>query len=141
MIRYELEKALMEEVIQAADIPAFWNERYQNYLGIVVPDDKQGCLQDVHWSHGSFGYFPTYSMGSFCAAQIFATAQKELPGLETRLAEGSYATLLDWLRKTVHQHGRIYDSDQLMRKIAGEELNIENFYTYILDKYGKIYNF
>ena len=141
MIRFGLEKALLEGSIQSNDIPACWKEQYSKYLNIKVPDDKQGCLQDVHWSHGSFGYFPTYSLGSFCAAQFFGTARKEVPSLENDLGNGNYVSLLTWLRSSVHQHGRTYDSEELMEKISGKKLDIENFYTYILDKYKNIYHF
>ena len=84
MIRYELEKKLIEGSLDTHDIPAYWNEQYAKYLDVRVPDDIRGCLQDVHWSHGSFGYFATYSLGSFYAAQFFATAQKQIPEVYQR---------------------------------------------------------
>ena len=106
MIRYELEKSLLEGSLSVDDIPSYWNERYADYLGVRVPDDKQGCLQDVHWSHGSLGYFPTYSLGSFYAAQLFATAGEQNPSIQSAIQQGDTAPLLHWLREQVHQYGR-----------------------------------
>ena len=131
----------MEGAIQVNDIPAYWNEHYQSYLGISVPDDKQGCLQDVHWSHGSFGYFPTYSQGSFYAAQFYAKALDEIPGLPEKARKGQNQELLGWLRQQVHQHGRMYTSEELCTKITGEGLRIEYFLQYLLAKYRNIYQF
>ncbi|MBL7734954.1 MAG: carboxypeptidase M32 [Chitinophagaceae bacterium] len=140
MIRFDIEKALIEGSLQTADIPAFWNEHYARYLNVSVPDDKRGCLQDIHWSHGSFGYFPTYSLGSFCAAQLFDAAQQSVPALENELDNGRYQPLLQWLRNNLHQHGRRYNSNELMVRITGREPGIDNFYNRLLDKYKNIYN-
>ncbi len=101
MIRYELEKKLIEGSLSVADIPAWWNEHYAAWLGVTVPDDKRGCLQDVHWSHGSFGYFPTYSLGSFYAAQFFAAAKNQVPGLEQAIGTGDTAPPA-WLASGEH---------------------------------------
>lgn len=139
MIRYELEKALFSNELKPADIPAAWNERYRNYLGIHVPDNSKGCLQDVHWSHGSFGYFPTYSLGSFYAAQFFHAATKALPGLPEQIRNGNFSLLLNWLRTQVHGEGRRWTSEELCLKISGEALNTRYFMDHLLDKYGNIY--
>ncbi len=139
MVRYDLEKLLLENAITTKDIPAYWNEHYRQYLGIQVPDDKKGCLQDVHWSHGSFGYFPTYSLGSFYAAQFYATAQKALPELDSQIQKGDTKALLDWLRNQVHRHGRMYTSEGLSLAVSGETLNIQHFLDYLQQKYSGIY--
>ena len=141
MIRYEIEKKLIEGSIQTKDIPTYWNEHYQSYLGITVPDDKQGCLQDVHWSHGSFGYFPTYSQGSFYAAQFYAKALDEIPELPQKTRKGEHQELLGWLRQRVHQHGRMYTSEELCTKITGAGLRIDYFLQDMLAKYRNIYQF
>ncbi|RYY31020.1 MAG: carboxypeptidase M32 [Chitinophagaceae bacterium] len=141
LIRYELEKKLLEGSLETRDIPAYWKEQYKSYLGVDVPDDSRGCLQDVHWSHGSFGYFPTYSLGSFYAAQIFATAVENDETVKEDVGSGNYESLLAWLRTSVHQHGRIYTSEALCHKISGKTLDIRYFLSYLLDKYKKIYNF
>jgi len=139
MIRYELEKGLIEGSIPVRDIPAFWKEQYANYLGVTVPDDKRGCLQDVHWSHGSFGYFPTYSLGSFYAAQLFAAAGRQEEQIRQEMGRGNTAPLLAWLRKNVHHYGRQYLSEELCLKATGETLNIQHFLRYLIDKFDKIY--
>jgi carboxypeptidase Taq len=141
MIRYELERALIEGSLSANDIPGYWKEHYGAYLGVEVRDDKTGCLQDVHWSHGSFGYFPTYSLGSFYAAQLYAAAEKQQNGLREDIASGETSQLLAWLRQNVHQYGRQYTSEELCLRATGEPLNIQHFLRYLLDKYNKIYKF
>jgi carboxypeptidase Taq len=139
MIRYELEKKLIEGSMQVQELPGYWNEQYTRYLGVEVTDDKHGCLQDVHWSHGSFGYFPTYSLGSFYAAQLYAVAEKEEKGLREGVLRGDTALLLDWLRRHIHQYGRQYNSEEICQQATGETLNIQHFLGYLLDKYNKIY--
>jgi len=141
MIRYELEKNLIEGTISVNDIPAYWQERYASYLGVNVPGDKQGCLQDVHWSHGSFGYFPTYSLGSFYAAQLFAAAGKQEKDLDLHIRQGDTSRLLSWLRHHIHQYGRKYTSEELCKYATGEALNIQYFLDYLFDKYNNIYKF
>ncbi|MEO5997230.1 MAG: carboxypeptidase M32 [Chitinophagaceae bacterium] len=141
MIRYEIEKLLLEGLLKTKDVPGYWNEQYQKYLGIKVPDDKRGCLQDVHWSHGSFGYFPTYSLGSLYAAQFFTAAQKQIPLLEQNITNGITETLLEWLRITIHRYGRRFTGAELCTHITGEVLDIRYFLDYGNKKYGDIYNF
>ncbi|HET6991679.1 MAG TPA: carboxypeptidase M32 [Bacteroidia bacterium] len=139
MIRFEVEKELFENKIQVEDIPAFWNQRYKDYLGIDVPKDSEGCLQDVHWSHGSFGYFPTYSLGSFYAAQFFAKAKKDIPSLEKEIESGNFSSLLNWLRENIHRHGRQFEAKELCERVTGEKLNFNYFMEYAKEKYGKLY--
>jgi carboxypeptidase Taq len=138
-IRYELEKRLIEGSITTGDIPAFWNEQYKKLLNVEVPDDKRGCLQDVHWSHGSFGYFPTYSLGSFYAAQFFQTAKETLGSLEDDLRAGKTANLLAWLRREIHAKGRLYQSEELCTAVSGKGLDVSYFLDYLLQKYANIY--
>ena len=141
LIRYELEKKLLEGSLAVKDIPAYWNEQYRQQLGVQVPDHTTGCLQDVHWSHGSFGYFPTYSLGSFYAAQFFAAAEKNIPNLSAAITKGQYKPLLDWLRISIHAHGRRFTSSELCEKITGAPLNIDHFIRYANAKYKAIYAF
>jgi carboxypeptidase Taq len=140
MIRYEIEKMLIDGSITTKDIPAYWNEHYEKYLGIKVADDKTGCLQDVHWSHGSFGYFATYSLGSLYAAQLHAAINKENASIEKEIAQGNNETVLQWLRKQIHQHGKYYTSEELCLKATGENLNHTHFIRYATKKYKAIYN-
>ncbi len=139
MIRYEIEKLLIEGTIKTKDIPAYWNEHYEKYLGIKVPDDISGCLQDVHWSHGSFGYFATYSLGSLYAAQLYTSATNENTALEKEIAAGNTQNLLYWLRQHIHQYGRYYTSEELCKKATGETLNSDHFMNYAHKKYSGIY--
>lgn len=134
-IRYSLEKELITGSVPAKDIPAYWNELYKNHLGVTVPDDLNGCLQDVHWSHGSFGYFPTYSLGSFYAAQFWTQVKQEVPGIEQRIEAGQTAGLLAWLREKVHAHGKMYTSEELCKKITGRGLDSSLFLDYLREKF------
>ncbi len=140
MIRYEIEKILIDGSINTKDIPAYWNEHYEKYLGIKVSDDKNGCLQDVHWSHGSFGYFATYSLGSLYAAQLYAAIIKENASIEKEIAIGNNKYLIQWLSKNIYQHGKYYTSEELCQKVTGEKLNSTHFIRYATKKYSHIYN-
>lgn len=140
LIRYDLEKGLMEGTYQVPDLEAIWNEHYQNYLQITVPDAKQGILQDVHWAEGLFGYFPTYSLGSFYAAQFYAKAQKDIPELEHEIAQGNCQPLLTWLRQNIHQYGQKYTSGELCERVTGERLTLSYFLRHIRRKYSEIYD-
>jgi carboxypeptidase Taq len=139
MIRYEIEKMLISGDITAKDIPAYWNEHYQKYLGVTVSDDKRGCLQDVHWSHGSFGYFATYSLGSLYAAQLYAAISKENKSIEKEISTGDNKFLLQWLNNHVYQLGRQYTSEELCKQATGETLNSTHFIRYATEKYTGIY--
>lgn len=139
LVRFEIEKALIEGSIEVENLDEFWVEKYKEYLGIEVPSDREGILQDIHWSHGSLGYFPTYSLGSFYAAQFYAQANKDVPNLEEEIAAGNMMPMLEWLRKNVHQHGRLYTAEELCVNITGEKLNFQYFMDYARAKYGGIY--
>lgn len=139
IIRYELEKALIEGSLEVSDLPSAWNEKYALYLGIEVPDDAKGCLQDVHWSHGSFGYFPTYSLGSLYAAQISGCLKKELPEFEKFLQEGHFDIIKNWLSGSIYIHGRKYTSEELCKRVTGKGLDPAEFMQYARDKYRFIY--
>ena len=140
LIRYEIEKALMDGTLQVKDLPKYWNAKYKEYLGVKVPDDANGVLQDIHWSHGSIGYFPTYSLGSFYAAQFYATAKKEILSLETSIEKGNMLPLLEWLKEKIHRHGKYYSAEELCKKVTGEKLNFKYFMDYAKNKYSSLYN-
>ncbi len=140
MIRYGIEKQLMEGSISVNDLPKIWNESYKNYLGIEVPSDSMGCLQDVHWAHGSIGYFPTYSLGSFYAAQFFDAAKRDIPSLKEDMGKGKFNGLREWLRANIHQHGMIFTADELCKRVSGESLNFSHFMKYAKEKYAEIYS-
>jgi carboxypeptidase Taq len=139
MIRYEIEKMLIEGSLATKDIPACWNEMYQKYLGIKVPDDNRGCLQDIHWSHGSFGYFATYSLGSLYAAQFYSTIEKKYPTVSEDLINGEINRIQDWLKKEIYCNGRYYSSEELCKKATGETLQSSHFIDYATKKFSGIY--
>lgn len=140
MIRYEIEKMLIDGSLATKDIPAYWNEKYREYLGVIVPDDNKGCLQDIHWSHGSFGYFATYSLGSMYAAQLYAAIEKENPSIEMELAEGNNDFVQKWLKENIYQWGRYYSSGDLCKKATGETLQSKYFIRYATKKFNHIYS-
>jgi carboxypeptidase Taq len=140
LIRFEIEKGLIEGSINVKDLQSIWNEKYYKYLGIKVPSDSVGVLQDIHWSHGSFGYFPTYTIGSFYAAQFFNKASEEIDNVENKILKGDTSELLDWLRNNIHRYGEKYDANELCKKITGEELNFKYFMEYVTKKYSDIYD-
>lgn len=140
MIRYELEKRLIEGSLEVKDLKQSWNDLYKKYLGVDVPSDNQGVLQDIHWSHGSFGYFATYSLGSFYAAQFFHQAKSEIKDLEDQIAKGNLQILKDWLNEKIHKYGRLYDAEDLCEKVTGEKLSFKYFQSYIEEKLSDIYS-
>ncbi|HVT87485.1 MAG TPA: carboxypeptidase M32 [Tepidisphaeraceae bacterium] len=127
MVRFELEQAMLCGQFEAADVPAAWNEKIKSYLGLTVPDDAHGCLQDVHWSHGSLGYFPIYAMGNLYAAQFFEQARKDVGDLDAMFAKGEFAPLLSWLREKIHRHGKRYSARTLLKRVTGQDLNADAF--------------
>lgn len=139
IIRYELERALIEDKIKVEDMPRLWNEKVKEYLGIKVPDDANGVLQDVHWSGGAIGYFPTYSLGNLYSAQFFRAAKKAIPDLEGQVAKGDFSKFHQWLTKNIHLHGKYYSAAALVKKVTGEELDSKYFIEYIKQKYSDIY--
>ncbi len=141
MIRYEIEKKLIDGSLEVKDVKKIWDQMYKEYMNIEITDDRKGILQDVHWSHGSFGYFPTYSLGSFYAAQYFQKACKDLPELETEISKGNNQPLLDWLRINIHVHGKKFKAAELCKMVTGQDLDLSFFMNYAEKKYGEIYGF
>jgi len=140
MIRYEIEKGLITKTMQVADLPQIWNEKMQEYLGVEVPDDAHGVLQDVHWSGGSFGYFPTYSLGNVYAAQFFHTMKKDLPNFNDLIENGQFGQVRSWLTDKIHQYGKLKSPNQLLQDITGELANATYLVDYLDEKYKEIYN-
>lgn len=134
IIRYTIEKALIEGSMDAKDIPAAWKEQYRNQLNINVPDDLQGCLQDVHWSHGSFGYFPTYTLGSLYAAQFWDAIKKAEPDWQKRLQQGETGLFLAWMKQHIFIHGRLYPSNTICTMATGNPLSSHYFTDYLHEK-------
>lgn len=139
ILRFEIEAGLMEKRIAVHDIPEIWNAKMKEYLGIDVPDATRGCLQDVHWSHGAVGYFPSYALGNLYAAQLFEKMFEDTPGLWDRIAEGDFAPVLGWLRRNVHHAGRRKTASELIRHVTGRELTAAPYLRYLEMKYGALY--
>jgi carboxypeptidase Taq len=139
LLRYEIEKGLIEGSLKVEDLEEIWNAKIKTYLGLDVPSPKMGILQDIHWSHGSVGYFPTYSLGTFYAAQFYVTANKAIPGLDEKIRNRQFSELLSWLRENIHSYGHIYNSEELCKKITGEGLNYRYFDEYIHAKFASVY--
>jgi carboxypeptidase Taq len=139
VLRFELELEIFEGNLALADLPEAWNARMEQYLGIEVPDDARGVLQDVHWAAGSFGYFPTYALGNVIAAQIWALAIEALPDLEGRLQRGDLEPLRDWLRERLYRHGAKFTPTEMIERLCGGPLSVEPYLDQMEGKMGEIY--
>jgi carboxypeptidase Taq len=139
MIRFELERVLMNGELDSADLPHEWNRRYKEYLGVDVPNDTLGCLQDVHWSGGSFGYFPTYTLGNLYAAQLFETILEQIPNLHDQFAQGEFGALKTWLNENLHQHGARYLSAELCERVTGKPLSSDPLLRHLESKLRPLY--
>ncbi len=139
VIRFEIERALFNGTLSAMDIPTAWNEKMDRTLGVTPPDDREGCLQDIHWSMGAFGYFPTYALGNLYAAQFFEQAKKDIPDLFDRIAANDHRPLLEWLRTQIHCHGQRYRANELVELVTGRSLSIEPFMDYVTEKFSAVY--
>ncbi|MFT4412610.1 carboxypeptidase M32 [Fredinandcohnia humi] len=139
MLRYEIEKGLIGGEIEVKDLPKVWNTKMEEYLGIVPPTDTLGVLQDVHWSFGGLGYFPSYSLGNLYAAQILNTITKEIPTFYQHIEKGEFDVIQSWLKEKIHTHGVLYTPDELIVKVTGESLNAQYLVNYLEDKYSKVY--
>lgn len=139
MLRLELEIGMVEGKIAVKDLPEIWNTKMQEYLGITPPNDAKGVLQDIHWSGGSIGYFSTYALGNLVSAQLWEKINKDIPDLDEQIRKGKFEELLAWLRKNIHQHGRKYDSQDLIQKVTGSRITPEPYVRYLTEKYSDIY--
>jgi carboxypeptidase Taq len=141
ILRFELEAALISGRLAVKDLPAAWKAKMQELLGVAPPDDVSGCLQDVHWSAGLFGYFPSYALGNLYAAQFWSAMKKEIPDIDRRIESGDLASLLSWLRKSVHEPGATYLPGELVLRVTGSSLDPSHFVAYLNEKYSRIYGF
>ena len=139
MIRYEIEKALMNGTATADDVPALWNAKYKEYLGLDVPDDAQGCLQDVHWSDGYMGYFPSYALGNAYGVQILRAMEKDFD-VFAAVEKGELGKVGGWLKENVFSRASLMDPDEWIRAISGESLNVNYYLDYLEEKYTKLYH-
>jgi carboxypeptidase Taq len=139
MLRFEIEAGLIDGSIGVEELPRLWNEAMERYLGVTPPDDARGVLQDVHWSMGAFGYFPSYMLGNLYAAQMHAAIRERIPDLDDQIRSGDFDPLLLWLRENVHRHGAAYEPKELIERITGETLDSSHFVRYVTTKFGDIY--
>lgn len=136
ILRYEIEKGLLEGSIQVKDIPEIWNEKMVEYIGIKPKSHSEGCMQDIHWSWGLFGYFPTYALGNLYAAQLFDTLIKTFPDYKERVSQGHLTFITKWLGEHVHRYGRQFTSSELLKKCTGKDLSETFFEKYLEEKYS-----
>ena len=139
MLRAEIEQGMLDGSIAVKDLPGAWNDRMETYLGLVPPDAARGVLQDIHWSHGHIGTFPTYAVGNVMAAQLFSSAHDQVEGLGRALQQGDYEPLLGWLRKAVYRHGRAFGVDELLERATGRPLDTGPYDAYMRAKYEDLY--
>jgi carboxypeptidase Taq len=139
MLRFELEQQLIAGDLQPADVPAVWNDTFTRYFGITPPDDAQGCLQDIHWSAGLFGYFPTYALGNMYAGQFFEAAAKELGDLNAMFAAGEFQPLKEWLNRNIHARGKLYRADRLVEVVTGEPLSQSPLVRHLHGKFDPLF--
>jgi carboxypeptidase Taq len=140
ILRFEIERDLFDGTISVNDLPKVWNQKMESYLGLTPPNDgKEGVLQDIHWSGGSFGYFPSYSLGNMAAAQLWYAMRSDLPNMDQQMSSGKFSDILQWLREHVHIHGRRFNRDELLKKATGKPLGTEDYIRYLREKYSALY--
>ncbi len=139
ILRFELEQAMITGDLQVADVPGAWNEKFHQFFQLTPPDDSQGCLQDIHWSMGGFGYFPTYSLGNLFAAQFMERARQDIPDLDDQFRQGHFLGLKKWLLKNIHDLGQKYRATDLCEKVTGKPLSHQPLLAYMKEKYGPLY--
>jgi carboxypeptidase Taq len=140
-LRFELELALLSGDLTTAELPGAWNERFRSLFGLEVPDDARGCLQDIHWSFGGIGYFPTYTLGNLYAAQLMNAVRRELgAGLDDEFRRGEFGRLKSWLCEHIYRHGQRFRAGELCRRATGSTLTPEPFLSYLKEKFGSLFN-
>jgi carboxypeptidase Taq len=139
LLRFELEQAMLTGDLSPRDLPCAWDAKMQQYLNLTPPDDARGCLQDIHWSGGAIGYFPTYTLGNLYAAQFFEQASKDLGDLDALFARGEFAPLLAWLREKIHVHGKRYRARDLIKRITGRDLSADALMNHLRRKASELY--
>jgi carboxypeptidase Taq len=125
--------------VKVSDLPQEWNARMQQYLGVTPPNDAQGVLQDIHWSHGYFGYFPDYLLGSIFAVQLWDRMKQDIPDVEAKIERGEFSPILEWQRTRIHQHGLKFTLPELAQQITGGPLRWEPYMNYLQTKYSEVY--
>ena len=140
MVRFELEIAMMQGALDVADLPDEWNSKFEDFLGLVPPDDAMGVLQDIHWSGGMIGYFPTYALGNLIAAQLWEKIEADVPDLRASIESGKFGVLLGWLRENLHRYGAKYEPMELLTMVTGSGLSAKPYLRYLRGKFQELYN-
>lgn len=140
IIRYEIEKGLFNGDINVDELPKVWNSKYKEYLGVEPENDAEGVLQDMHWSDGSFGYFPSYALGNLYGAQFLQKMLKDIPDYCSLIENGEFIQIHEWLKENIHKHGSVFKPSEIIKKVSGEELTAKYFIEYLNKKYSEIYN-
>jgi carboxypeptidase Taq len=140
ILRFELEVLLIDDKVKVSELPVVWNEKMNEMLGVVPKSDKEGVLQDMHWSGGSFGYFPTYAIGTIYSSQLFKKLLEQHPGLNDEISKGDFSNILSWLQENIHRYGRLMTADEIIKKTCGDGLNSKVFVEYLKDKYYQLYD-
>lgn len=139
MIRYEIEKALINGKIKVSDLPRVWNEKMEEYLGVVPDNDSKGVLQDIHWAGGSFGYFPSYTLGNIYSAQIYNAAKNEIKNFDALVEKGELIKIKEWLSEKIHKHGKLLEPSEILKQVTGEDINPKYLTDYLENKCKEIY--
>jgi carboxypeptidase Taq len=139
ILRFEIEKSLIEGSIEVKDLPKIWNKKMKEMMDVEPKNDSEGVLQDVHWSGGAFGYFPSYAIGTIYAAQLFDAISKQHPEIKNQIQKGDLSTITKWLKENVHKYGRSLNAEEIIKKACGEGLNIDVYIKYLREKYLEIY--
>jgi carboxypeptidase Taq len=140
MLRLEMEIAMLEGKVAVKDLPDLWNTKMQDYLGVTPPNDAKGVLQDIHWSGGMIGYFPTYALGNLISVQLWEKINQDIPDLEEQIRQGRFESLLDWLRAKIHRHGAKFEPQELVHRVTGSRIDPEPYMRYLTKKYSEIYH-
>lgn len=139
MVRFEVECAVLEGKLAVNDMPAYWNSKYEEYLGITPRTDSEGCLQDVHWSMGSIGYFPTYTMGNLLSYQFWNCLEKDLGDTDAMIARGDFQPILEWLIQKIYRHGAKYPPQELVPMVTGKPMGASDYLARLSQKYRAVY--
>ncbi len=140
ILRFEIEKAVLEEKLEVEDIPQVWNDKMEEYLGVRPPNDKEGVLQDTHWAWGQIGYFPTYTIGSMTAAQLFKAAKEDIQNLQEKIENGDFKPLRKWLSQNIWKHGSKYRTKEMVKRATQKELSSDDYTEYLTTKYKNLYD-
>jgi carboxypeptidase Taq len=141
IIRFEIERDLMDDKITVVDLPEIWNQKYKEYLGVDIENDSEGVMQDTHWASGLQGYFPTYALGNIYSGQILNQINKDIPEWKNQIVKGNFHNIKRWLIDNIHFYGNLYDPSDLIKKITGEQINIKPYLDYLNGKYSKLYGY